>query len=307
MNSDELVSCIRRVGQISPNDPVYPDTEILAEASQALRDRFAAPIMLCRQGFWMKETIIVTNNLDVAYKIPANTIVQGLEKVEIASPGTNDYRELFILTQAQAQPYRHDPRDVPTHFTLESDHVRLWPAPNGAYNLKLVFYLQPPELVSSAIWANVINKGSTFVEINLDPSTLFLTEGEKFYIQNYDGSHEIPTFDATIDTITPAGGTWILDVGGPLQGLSSVQIGDYVTPKGYSMFPMLPLELHRPLCDYVAGMIWVSKGDSERGRLLVQKGESGIARFVEMAVSRVKTKPFTWKRKDSFLRRHLGG
>lgn len=306
MNTDELVSNIRRIGQISLNDPVYTDAEILAEATQAMRERFASPIMLTRQGYWLKEAVVTTNGANDVYKIPAYTIVQGLEKVEIAEAGSDNYHELLILTQPQASAFTGLAKGKPTHFTLESDQVRLWPAPNTGFNLRMVFYLQPPELIPFSQAGKIL--ATSFTAVAVDAAWPEPPEGYQFYVQNHDGTHEIPCFDATVDTVTPSfGPSWVLDVGGPIQGGSRIQVGDYVTPRGTSVFPMLPLELHRPLCDYVSGMIWISKGDKERAQILTTKGETGISRFIEMGVSRVKTKPFTWKRTNSFLRRHLGG
>jgi len=308
MNTTELVANVRRVGQISPNDPVYTDAEILAEATQSLRDRFAAPLQLCRQGYWLKEATTTTNGIRNFYKIPANTLVQGLEKVEIANAGTSDYRELLILTQPQATPYVQLPSGSPRYFTLESDQIRLWPGPDGEYTLRFLFYLQPAELMEYAACRIVSNSASQLI-VSSNPADLDIpiTTSSGFYIQNYNGTHEIPCFDGVVSSITGVGPTYAINVSGSYSGGSCIQVGDYVTPAGYSVFPMLPLELHRSLCDYTAGVIWVSKGDKDKAAMLTQKAESGINRFVEMAVSRVKTKPFTWKRRDSFLRRHLGG
>lgn len=308
MNSDDIVSNVRRVGQISPNDPVYTATEILAEATQALRDRFAAPLQQTRQGYWLKEARATTNSIQNSYKIPANALVQGLEKVEIANPGTSDYRELFILTQPQATPYVRITANVPTHFTLEADQIRLWPGPNDAYTLRFMFYLQPPSIVEFET-CRVVSVSASTVVVDSNPALLDnpISASSGFYIQNKDGSHEIPCFDGVVASVSGVGPTWTINVSGTYSGGSRIQVGDYVTAAGYSMFPMLPLELHRPLCDYTAGAIWASKGDKEKASLLLQKAESGINRFVEMAVHRVKSKPFTWKRRDSFLRRHLLG
>lgn len=306
MNTTELVSNIQRVGQISPNDPVYNPTEILAEATQALRDRFAAPLIQTRQGYWLKVATSVTNSLGICYKIPANTVVQGLEKLEIADPGTSDFRELLILTQPQATPYVRMTSGSPTHFTLEADQIRLWPGPNGSYTLRFVFYLQPPELIPfqscRVVGLSPFIDPTTLI-VDSDPAALDvpITAASGFYIQNHNGSHEVAIFSSAVTSISGAGPTWNINFSS-IQGVG-IQVGDYVTPAGYSVFPMLPLELHRPLCDYTAAMIWASKGDKEKASVLSQKAESGLGRFVEMAVHRVKSKPFVWKRRDSYLRR----
>lgn len=306
MNNTEIVSNVRRVGQISPNDPVYNATEILAEGTQALRDRFASALQQTRQGYWLHDAVTETNGIRNFYKIPANTLVQGLEKLEIANPDTSDYRELQILTQPQATPWVRLPSGSPTHFTLEADQIRLWPGPDGEYSLRFVFYLQPPELIAMQS-CRVVSTTSTTVVVDTNPATLTvpITTSTGFYIQNYNGSHEIPCFDGVVASITGAG-PYTINVSGSYTGGSRIQVGDYVTPAGYSVFPMLPVELHRPLCDYVSGAIWASKGDKDKAIILSQKADSGINRFVEMAVHRVKSKPFTWIRKDSYLRQRYG-
>lgn len=301
MNTSELIDTVRRTGQLSPNDPVYTAAAILEEATQALRDRFAAPIQQTRQGFWLKESSLSTTSGTAFYKIPAKTIVQGLEKVEISSNGTQ-YHELSILTQPQATPFVGLANGIPTHFTLESDHVRLWPTPDSStYTVRFVFYLQPPTLMTYEAECRVTSTTATTVVVDTNPASLAIpiTTSTGFYVQNYDGTHEIACFDGVVSSITGAGPYTLT---GTFTNRERIQVGDYVRPAGYAVFPVLPQELMRPLADYVAGMILVSKGDKEKGGNLSQKAQAGVDRFVEMAVSRVKTRPFVWRRRNSFLR-----
>ena len=76
--------------------------------------------------------------------------------------------------------------------------------------------------------------------------------------------------------------------------VTRISVGDYVRRPDQAVFPMLPKELHRPLCDYVAAMILVSKGDKEKAGILSQKAQSGIDRVVSMAQPRIRNANFTW-------------
>lgn len=306
MNTTEFIAAVRQSGQLSSQDPVYTNAAILSEGTQALWDRFAAAVQQCRQGYWLHTATTTTSSTQLFYKIPANTLVQGLEKLELSVDGTN-YYELSILTQPQATPFVGVPAGIPTHFTLESDQIRLWPGPADAYTLRFTFYLRPPELMVYENECKVVSLTSSTVVVDTDPAALSIpiTTSTGFYIQNYNGSFEVPCFDGVVSSISGSG-PYTINVSGSYTGGSRIQVGDYVRPAGYGVFPMLPLELHRPLADYTAAMILLTKGDQQRGAVLSQKADSGINRFVDMAVSRVKAKPYTWRNRNSFLRRNFG-
>lgn len=306
MNTTELIAAVRRVGQLSDNDPTYDSAAILSEATQALWDRFAQPVIQSRQGYWLHTAITTTSAGRNFYKIPAFTVVQGLEKLEISTNGT-DYHELLILTQPQASEFVGISASEPTHFTLEADQIRLWPGPASEYALRFTFYLRPPTLMTYENECKVVTTTDSTVVVDTDPASLTIpiTTSTGFYIQNYNGGHEVPTYDGVVSSITGSG-PYTINVSGTYDGADRIQAGDYVRPAGYGVFPMLPQELHRPLADYVAGMIWVSKGDKDKGILLAQKAEAGIQRFQDLASPRIKAKPFTFKTKNSFLRRSLG-
>ncbi len=302
MNSTEIIDAVRRVGQISTQDPVYTDATILAEASQALIDRFAEPVSTLRQGYGLHQSEVVTDVLANFVRIPPRAVVQGLEKVEVSDDAGESYSPLNILTQAQATVFSPTQTGAPSHYTLEGDTIRLFPFPRStAFTIRFTYYLRSPELIAFADVCKVVSSFFTAITVTTNPATIGITTSTGIDIQNADGSHELAVVGAPVTSITGAG-PFVINLD-PDVPTGKVRAGDYVRLPGQAVYPMLPVELHRPLCDYVAAMIWASKGDKEKSGILSQKAENGINRVVSMAQPRNKTGQFSFRRNNSFLRR----
>lgn len=306
MNSTELITVVRRTAQLSANDPNYTDSLILEELSHALVDKFAGPIKHLRQGYW-KQYIVRTCTAGESFVlIPHRAIVQGLELVELSTDGTN-YQPLNILTDTQAQDFNNDGAGTPHSYWLEASGIHLVPAPVAAYSVRMRYLLRPPRLTTYSATPAVISVSpSTYqITVNADPSVLVSVNGFAD-LQRPNGSHEITWADARVASYSGVSSPYTVTFYTGTD-LTKVSAGDLFTATDTSKYPMLPREMHRALCDYVGAMILVSKGDLEKANPLSQKAESGLKRAIDMMQPRVGNAPFTWKNKNSYLRRNVGG
>lgn len=307
MNTAELLLAIRRSGQLSPNDPNYTSAFLLEEAQQALIERFAEPITTLRQGYWLQTTTTTTATANTTglYRLPPRAVVGGLEKLEVSLDGVS-YYQCNILTHSQATGYESLVQGQPYAYTLNGDCVRLFPTPLGGYTVKFTYYLRPPMMITYVDTCKVVSSFFNVIVVNSNPALVGITTSTGMDIQDADGSHELALVDAPITSITgPDGsGNYTITLTGGTTGVPTgrVGVGDYARAPGQCVFPMLPQELHRPLADYTAATVLISKGDMEKGGTLASKAKSGIERVVQMAQPRVKGNGnFTFKR-NSYLR-----
>lgn len=305
MNTTELVARVRTSGQLSDSDPTYTSTVILEEASQALVERFAEPVSALRQGYWLHRLVQASDasNTNGLYKMPLRAVVQGLELLEISTDNGQNYHQINIKTQQQSMEYSEGTPGQPTGYVLEGDCVRLLPAPIAGVNIRMRYYLRPPQLIAFVDVCKVVSASAGVIVVSSNPATVGVTTTTGLDVQDYQGSHEIRVVGAGITSIIGAG-PYTITLSDSTTNLSLVTAGDFVRPPDQAVFPMLPKELHRPLADYVAAMILVSKGDSQKAATLSQKAQSGIDRVVSMAQPRIKNAPFTWK-SNSYLRNNV--
>jgi hypothetical protein len=227
--------------------------------------------------------------------------VQGVELIEISTNGGANYHQLGLLTQTQSVGLNDTTQGTPHSYVLEGDCVRLLPAPNSALTIRFRWYLRPPALIAFTDTCKVVSVASNVITVSSSPATEGITTSTGLDVQDADGSHEVVVVGAAITSI--AGNVITLTDTSIFTG--RVGVGDFVRQPDQAVFPMLVRELHRPLADYVAGVIRASKGDRDKSALLTQKAENGINRVVSAAQPRVKNAPFSWRR-NSYLRRNVG-
>ncbi len=307
MNTSEFILGVRRSGQLSANDPAYTDTVILEEGSQALVDRFAEPVSKLRQGYWLHRSVQTTSasNTNGLYRMPARAVVQGLELLEISTDGGLTYHSLNIKTQQQSLEYQEGVPGLTHSYVLEGDCVRLIPAPPAGYSIRMRWYLRPPALIAFVDVCKIVSAEGFDIVVSSDPAAVGITTSTGFDIQDADGSHEVPIVSQSASSIAAIGGGQFAINTLEEMDVTRISVGDYVRRPDQAVFPMLPKELHRPLCDYVAAMILVSKGDKEKAGILSQKAQSGIDRVVSMAQPRIRNANFTWH-SNSYLRNGRG-
>lgn len=305
MDSLALINATRTAGQLQTFDPVYTNTEILRQLTLALINRFADPVSRLRQGYWVQKSITTagTSNTTGLYRLPARSVVQGLEKLEVSNNGGAGWWGLSIITQPQATG--NFGSGNPGAYALEADCVRVYPTPTGNFDMRFTYYLRPPELITYVNTCRVVSTTSTQVVTSSDPTAVSIAASSGCDIQNSDGSHELAVVGEPFVLTGPSLGLYTLTFPSSVD-LSRVRVGDYVRAPDQAVFPMLPREFHQALCDYTAAVIWASKGDFEKSRQLNGKAEADIGRAISMAQPRIKSAPFNFTNPNSFLRRNLG-
>lgn len=306
MDTAEFLTRIKLHAMIPDASEDYPDAQILAEATQALYERYSQALGVLRNGYWLHRKVLTLTAGQNFYRMPARAIVQGLEKLEIAvDSAASSWRQLSILTDSQASDYdARAQQGAPGWFSLESDGVILYPTPSTALSLRMSFYLRPSVLVETLSLGVVVSATPTLVTVTGDISAV-LSAGQTMDIVNNTGCNEVIVMDQPVGTITSiGGGQWTVATTG--LDVSRVTVGALVRKADTTDQIPLPIELHSSLVDWTGAAILMSTGDMEKAQQLLSKAEAATKRIVDQAVPRVKARPYVVKTRNTLLRRKLG-
>lgn len=303
MNTAQFLTRVRELAQLPDVDEDWTDSEILAEATEALLERYAQAVSDLRSGYWLKRSVTQMVPGQALYRIPSRAVVQGLEKVDWSNDGKH-WRQMSILTDSTASDYDTGALGDPRYFWLEGDQLHLCPVPATAHSLRFSYYLRPSVLIPTVATGGVVAVAAGQIGVAGDPSA-YLT-GSSMDIVHTTGCNEVGVVEMPFTGIVSLGfGIWGINVS-PSADLSAVQVGMVCRAPDTSDQIPLPRELQASLVARTASVILVAKGDAEKANHLNSKAESAIKRVVDMAQPRVKNRPYEFKTRNTFLRRKVG-
>jgi hypothetical protein len=318
--------------QLPDNDQDWSDDEILAEGTLALRERFTQVIANIRQGYWLKEYKIYTTAGRAQYRIPYRSSVQGLELVEIEkADGSGLWRQLQIATTSQTTMYSTPSLYEPNHFEIRGDTIVLFPTPQADRWLRIRGYLRPSDLVlpqetsdESGTTTNVgiikhceltdDGMGGQLFQVVMNNLDFDFTNavGHAFDIVQSTGCAEVSipnifcyTFFAPDTLFFRVDFPGQYDAAGTVmttQDEDSVRAA-YVILADTAVTIPLPQELHSALVAWVSAVILTERGDLEKAAGCAKKAEAAISRAIDVMTPRIKAQPYTFKTRNSYLRR----
>lgn len=316
MDSTEFLQRVRQSIQMDDADEDWTDSEILLEATQCVYERFVQPLVNVRSGHWL-QTYETTTTAGVPFvRIPPRAVAQGLELFCTTGPnGSGLWRQLHVLTNAQSVDYlQANYRGVPECFSFESDMLTLFPTPATAYPLQIKFYLRPATLVAVPDYQGTIidiYDSSTLVIDSPDTATPPPWDDQLVDIVNLDGNNETVLIDVPVNfTATGDATSRFVYFSQPFTTLQLAKLRDNgsqaVVTAGSRWNIPLPVELHSALVTFTGAAILVDKGDAEKAAQLVSRCEAAVKAIVDVMTPRVKTRPFTFKTRNTYLRRRAG-
>ena len=325
MLTDELITQVRNLAQVPDNDEDITDEFILTQAYLGLLERFTQPIVMLRNGTWLHSYTFEATAGVSRYRLPARSIVQGLEKIECAcAQGTGNadssgWYLLSVLTNYQATDYEGlQYMGRPAAFTYISDTVEIYPTPTANWTLRVWYYLRPPELILTHDPANnysgletitYLGSGTQYRLVFEDDNLgTYATAGLGLDLQFIDGNCEYVVLDAAMENggtntvfvnLTPNEGDLIA------RAVTTSNIYGFVTGNPTFAIP-LPQEMQNALVSYVGAVVLAEKGDSEKAQIFSQKAELAIKNIVDLAMPRSKSQPSVYKTRNTYLRRRIG-
>lgn len=312
MHTTELLSWLRLDAYIG-DATAYPDQTdlvLLAEMTHKLHSVFEDIVTKARSGYWLKEYVTTTTSGRGRYRIPARSVVGGLEKIEVAAAAGGVYYPLEEISPNDVQNWEGaisggNP-GPPLVFVSMGDQVELFPTPNAALPMRMTYYIRPSQLTVAQ--NNQLDGGtdrgritsiagiasSRQITVNARPfdnllsSPTIITSGEQLLdVVHPDGWHELALVNAPQ---TFSG--FVITLGGT-DDLSDIAVGDYVRVADQTDWPCLPDDFHRCLADVAAIKVAVELGLREKNDELAQNVENDLVRFRSLLVPRVKSQPKT--------------
>lgn len=287
----------------------FSDARLLIELNDKLHTAFEDIVVKARAGFWLHEYIYTTVANDSDYRIPARSVVGGLEKVEIASGTGQPYTKLTEIPVSVSQNYRSPASSSiagpsnPYVFTVNGDLVDVIPTPPAGYLLKLTYYIRPSQLVTSQSSTQggaavdrgritSVNTSTRVVTVNVLPfdysltSPTTITSGlQTLDVVHPDGWHELSYVGAT-QTISGTNITFT-----DTQDMTDILVGDYVRVADQTDWPCLPDDFHRCLADTAAVKILQMMSMQEKAASLTQNVGNDLLRLQSLLMPRVKAEP----------------
>lgn len=314
MNTTDFLERVRQAAQLPSTDEDWTATALLTEASQCLEERFAQPLVNTRSGYTLQSKTITTTAGQATYRIPPRAVVQGLELFCVSSPGsTTQWRQLAVLTNAQSVDYMNLQGGAPGAFCFEADQIVLFPTPQQSQSLTFKYYLRAAQLAEVPTYSGVltaVNSVSQLTVTSPDATPVPWTAGSLVDIRNLDGSCEAVAVDVTLSSVTDGTNVATLNLSTPLtseqvsklrgDGTQAVMTADtsWVIP--------LPAELCTALASYTAAVVLVDKGDAEKAAGIVSRCEAAVRAAMDLMQPRVKTRPFVFVSRNTYLRRRAG-
>jgi hypothetical protein len=332
MFTDEFVYRVRQMCQLPDNDQDWGDYDILTEGSLALRERFTQVVANIRQGYWLKEYQIELVPGTAQYRIPYRYSVQGLELVEIQRANNSGlWRQLPIATTSQTTAYSTPTMNEPAHFEIRGDNLVLYPVPQQGGWLRIRGYLRPSDLVledtlvdESGTTSNVGYIESCGLEDDGLGNELFVVTladdgfdftnsvGFGFDIVQTTGCAEVVLPNMFCYTyVAPRTLAFRIDYPGQFAASDTIVTTEdedtrragYLIHADESITIPLPQELHSALVAWTSAVILTERGDLEKAAACAKKAEAAITRAIDVMTPRIKAQPYTFKTRNSYLRR----
>lgn len=325
MTADELITQVRNLAQVPDTDEDITPEFILTQAYLGLLERFTQPIVTLRNGTWLHSHTFTTTSGISRYRLPARSIVQGLEKVECAmgqgasQANSSQWYLLNVQTNIQSTDYEglaYNGR--PAAFTYQADNLIIYPTPSSSWTIRVWYYLRPSQLSQIAdfegeVIIGVTSLGGGEYDVTLG-SELFNDLGgtRLFDLQYTTGNNEmlavdVPAYyDGVPDHLNM---TLTDDQAALLTAHSTSQSPNYdvVCMRRAEPTPaiQLPEELANALVSYVGAVVLAEKGDSEKAQVFSQKCELSIKNITDLALPRSKGQPSVFRTRHTYLRRRL--
>lgn len=262
-----LIASIRRHTHIPVTHPSYPDSVVLADATEELYSYLLPLGMTERQELWagpVAKQVVPLSSGRTTYTISGRTIGTKLRAVRLLGPG-NEVQLLNYYSREDVDRAINMP-GLPSGLVVEGNTFRLFPTPNNTYNwrMEVSTYVRPGALVPLAQCAPIINAAfnasstTVTVAIGVDNNDIIVS-------QYLDVVASSPPFDTlvmesvvlSIDEVSPGTREITLD------GVLDVTTGDYLCLPGQSPVVQAPLEWHPLLALKVATRELLALGDME--------------------------------------------
>ncbi len=255
MNATELLADIKRKAQITSNNAVLTDADILNIATKELQTVLMPKILSVREGYLVSYSDFTLSSVR-SYRIPSQASGNKLTELEyICSDGTS--------------------RDIPfkplkEHSFLEGFFIRSSSVILSSFvpttgTLRMHYAIRPGQLTETSIAITVASSTQiTFA------SNHGLTVGDLFSVQRPDSPYEYSGVDLVVVTAPDTSHVTVASTTG-LTTLDLATTSPVASPSRKSYFPQIPEDLHDWLSYRTAARVLEHLGHNDLLMLKVEK------------------------------------
>lgn len=294
MLTEDLTDSIKRRTLAPISQQTFQDSDLIELANEEMEIDLIPEIISVRNDFFKVSTTI---NLTVGlarYRIPQRAAYGSL--VDVFFIYTNGKRFTIPVMPLDKLPTldMSVTRNIPLGFSLESDELVIWPAPNVTGQIEIWFYSRRNQLVPTADCAKITSistvSGTTTFTVNTDLSAA-LSVGSKIDIISTKSPFQNWAESVAITAITTTTIAMLSTDIDDAVGTVLPTVGDYICAEMTSCIPQVPQEFHAVLAQMVAARLMEGLGDLQKleavnGKLAAMKKQA-----LGMIQQRIENKP----------------
>ena len=233
ITSDEFLLGVKRLITMPSNQVLLGDSDILAIATDRMRDTMIPLIDSCDQEYFVIKTNVPIVANQENYEIPPRAYGRKLREIKIFNESgvRGDFPQISIERE-----HLYRSASVPFGFHFYGDRIQLVPIPAATgYSLQLWWFLSPGKLVPTSQAGVVTAIASDDVTVSLVPAT-FTVNRRVDFVQGVTGNRYLG-IDAAITNVAGSTLSFGLDV-----VPDDLAVGDYVSLAGESTVLQIPEE-----------------------------------------------------------------
>lgn len=273
--TDDLVTAVRRLAYL-PDAGDITDAEILSRADEEMDTLVADAVKAGREGFWLTSEDTALSPSVLAYQIPRRALGRGVVGVMMVnSTGTT-------FTIPQIDPvigWNGRTTSISSYcYSFQADKIVFPTPPPSGYSLRVLYLRRPSRMVSVASGAAVVTAPTTTtitiggavpawlsgITVDTPYTYVDVVRGsapfDPLYVDRIGTLFSAPTL--TLDATTPVDISDFVDT-----SLYTNARIDYVCRQDETVYPMLPIELHRVLEAATAVRLLESVKDAEGAQM----------------------------------------
>jgi len=274
--TSDLLSIIRTKAFIPSTQSTFSDDDLLALATDEMRDNIVPQIKECREEYYLvSEDFTVTSDKPYV-RIPSRAIGGALREVSRIQ-GNQEYN--LSRKSVEDRPYENT-SGVTDSFYIKGN--RLYPLRISGDTIRLYYYVRPSKLVAttSAVQITGIDTATGIITTGALPSSWGST-GIIDMIEKEAG------FDTLGRSISATFGTGQITVA-PADIPVELELGDWISLEDTSPVPQIPVEFFPYLAQAVVVQVFDSVGDFDAKASAEQKLEKIEKHAVAMISPRVE-------------------
>lgn len=300
MNSDELITSVKRRASIPEAQNTFEDTDFLELATEEQNIGLVPSILsMHEEYFGYEETVdLVTGTLK--YAIPYRAIGNKLRDITYVDSNGNEYNAIKVSQEDSVTTYFFDTN--PIRYKIQGGNVVLLVSPNSTLvgSLKFYYYLRPNSLVLLDRGAQITGIDRNTGIITFDEKPDHFTTSLLYDFNRTKSDHRIISFDNVITDVTDTTITFdVADIPDELE------VGDYICQSGETVIPNIPTDLHVVLAHRVATRCLEALGatqDLQNANVKLQEMEQKTGTLID---NRVESAPTKIINRNSFLGKQM--